>query len=144
FVQNTIDHPATADVSTRLAAVDEEIGIVATGFFEGIGQDRHRLEVSVQVHLRRDPDGIFGAPRRIEIDGSEWIPTDITEESGAGGICLMLPCFIERLQDLVPVVIGPTVAATGYNTASQYRVVASRSVSSQALSGRFAVRDTLG
>ena len=42
--QEQIDHPAAAHMVARLTTVGEEVGVVAAGVFEGIGEDRKTIE----------------------------------------------------------------------------------------------------
>jgi len=38
--QHQIDHPAASNMLARLAAVAEDVGVIAAGVFEGVGEDR--------------------------------------------------------------------------------------------------------
>jgi len=40
--EHQVDHPAAADVVGGLAAVGEDVGVGAAGFFEGVGEDGER------------------------------------------------------------------------------------------------------
>jgi hypothetical protein len=86
--EDEVDNPAATDVNARFAAVGEDVGVVAASFFEGIRQDRHGGEVPLLVHPRRDPDGVFGAPPRIEGDAVERVAEDVAEESGSSSVLL--------------------------------------------------------
>ncbi len=44
----------------RLAAMREDVVVLAAGLLQRVGQDRHRGEVPLVVHLRRDADGRLG------------------------------------------------------------------------------------
>jgi hypothetical protein len=44
LAQNEVDHPTTSNVIPRLAAVVQDVGIVAATFFESIGKDGHKVE----------------------------------------------------------------------------------------------------
>ena len=70
LAQNEIYHPTTSYMLSRLPAVIQDVGVSATGFFKGIGQDRHTVKGSFIVDalgylLRRavipgDPSGVDG------------------------------------------------------------------------------------
>jgi len=47
--QQSIEHPATAHVRPWPAQVGEDVGVVATCFFEGVGQHRQTVEGSAIV-----------------------------------------------------------------------------------------------
>src|SRR5262245_32137852 len=73
FVEDQIDDPAAADVLGRLPAVLEDVGVVAAGVFERVGEDWHPLEGAVIVDGLSESDGVGGAPGRIERDGTEGV-----------------------------------------------------------------------
>jgi hypothetical protein len=50
-------------VRPRAAAVVQHVGVVASGFFERIGQDRQAVEGTIGVYAGRERDGRFGSPR---------------------------------------------------------------------------------
>ncbi|MDB5308835.1 MAG: hypothetical protein JWO38_3037 [Gemmataceae bacterium] len=49
--QHQIHHPAPPDMRPVAPAVGQDVGLVAPGVLEGVGQDRHRGEVPGLVHL---------------------------------------------------------------------------------------------
>src|SRR5262245_24753329 len=82
--QHQVHYPAASNVNARLAAVGGNVGILAASFFEGIRQDRHAGEVPLLVHVRRDPDGVSGAPFWGEDDGPERVAEDVANNSYEG------------------------------------------------------------
>ncbi len=74
FVQQQIDDPAAADVLAGLAAVIQNAGVGAAGFFQRVGQDRQAFEGAVVVdrflfiytapcsRWLADTDGFFVGP----------------------------------------------------------------------------------
>src|SRR5215472_11000474 len=75
-----INHPATPDVRPWLATVCKDVGVVATGFFQGVGQDRQAVEGPIFVDRVCNPqDGLIvpAYPTRIERDSTEGIAEDI-------------------------------------------------------------------
>jgi hypothetical protein len=75
-----VHDPATADVFARLPAVVQDVGVVASGVLERIGQDRHPVECSLSVDAFSQSDGGFGTPRSFNGDGAEGIAEDVSEE----------------------------------------------------------------
>jgi len=51
LVQQQINNPTTANVFAGLTTVFQHVGVVATGFFEGIGQDGEFIKSSLIVNL---------------------------------------------------------------------------------------------
>src|SRR5262249_8102343 len=82
FAQDQIDDPAAADVLGPLAAVLEDVGTVAAGVFEGVGEDRHPLEAAVVVDGLSESDSVGGAPGRIESDGTEGVAENVAKQGG--------------------------------------------------------------
>jgi hypothetical protein len=76
FSQNQIQYPAPARMVPRLAAVVQNAGIRASGFFQGVCKDREKSEVAVIVdglrehfHGGIEPGGIDGnRPKRVAED----------------------------------------------------------------------------
>jgi hypothetical protein len=54
LAQNQIDDPAAADVRPFAAAVGEDFGVVATGVFQRVGEDREAVEGTVVVDCLGD------------------------------------------------------------------------------------------
>ncbi len=50
FAEQKIEHPAAADMLAGLAAMIEDHGIIAAGFFEGVGQDGQVGEKALAVN----------------------------------------------------------------------------------------------
>ena len=71
--QNQIDDPATPDMRAVAAAVEEDIGIRAAGFFQRIGEDGESVEGPVGVDGRRDGDDGRREPSGIGDDGTEGV-----------------------------------------------------------------------
>jgi len=61
--QHQIDDPAPANVNARLAAVGEDVGVLAPGFFERIRQYRQCGKVACLLHPGGKADRVFGSPR---------------------------------------------------------------------------------
>ena len=57
FAQQGVNHPAASDILAPGPAVAEDVGVVASGFFEGVGEDRELIERSLLVN----PPGDFKA-----------------------------------------------------------------------------------
>jgi hypothetical protein len=51
FAQQQIHNPATANVLAGLAAVIQNVGVGAAGFFEGVGQDRQSVKCTLVINL---------------------------------------------------------------------------------------------
>jgi hypothetical protein len=76
-----IHNPATARMHGTAAAVIQDVGMVAAGFFERIGQNRHVFKAALIVNGSRDgSDG--GAPGGIECHGAEGIGEDTANKVG--------------------------------------------------------------
>ena len=94
--QHQIDHPAAANVRPRPAAVVEDVGVVAPGVLQRVGQDRHRGEVAGLVHLpararRRWTVRQLG----VEGDGAEGVAEDVAEDD-----CPFIVQQAEQVQDV--------------------------------------------
>src|SRR4051812_30949432 len=57
-----IDDPAASDVFARLPAVKQDVRVVAAGFFQRIGEDRHAVEGTVGVDAVGEGDNGGRAP----------------------------------------------------------------------------------
>ncbi len=65
-----------------LAAVIQNVGVGAAGFFKGIGQDGHTVEGTLIVDGLGDflhRAVVLGQPRAMDGDGAEGIAEDVTE-----------------------------------------------------------------
>ena len=60
--QHPIHGPAAARVRPRPAAVVEDVGVVAAGVFEGIGEDGQVLEPPFVLEGLRDPSAAIIFP----------------------------------------------------------------------------------
>jgi len=91
--KHTIDYPTPAGVRPRPAAVAQDVGVVAAGVFERIGQNRHPVERTLRVDGRRERNDRFASPSRVEGDGTERIASNAAEESGniAGALLYVAP-----------------------------------------------------
>jgi hypothetical protein len=68
-----------------VAAVGEDVRVVAAGVFEGIGQDRHAVEGTVVVDAASERDDGGREPGGIDGDGPEGIAEDVAEQPAAHG-----------------------------------------------------------
>jgi hypothetical protein len=59
--------------------VGQHLGVVAAGFFQRVGQDRHRADVTRLVHLARQYEGGAGAPFGRKRNGAERVADDVAE-----------------------------------------------------------------
>jgi hypothetical protein len=75
--QQEIDDPAAAHMLAGLAAVVQDVGIVAARFFQGVGQDRQTVKYPVIINGLGDSlyySLIPSQPRRIDGRLVEGIP----------------------------------------------------------------------
>src|SRR4051794_30422345 len=81
--QQQIDDPAAADVFVRPAAVCQDVGVIAAGLLQRVGEDRHQVEAPLVVDRAGQ---LFGGaavprpPRRIDPDGAERVAEDFAED----------------------------------------------------------------
>jgi hypothetical protein len=62
LAEQQIHHPATAHLLVRLTAMSEQVSIVATGLFEGVGEDRKAVESAVVVNGKGQPHDSGAVP----------------------------------------------------------------------------------
>ena len=67
-----------------LAAVIEDVGVGATGVFEGVGEDRHAVEGTVGVNRGGEGNDGVGEPGGIGSHWAEGAADDFSQESGLG------------------------------------------------------------
>src|SRR5262249_42901123 len=83
FAQHEIDDPAPANMrGSCIAAVVQDIFVLASGVLKGIGQNRHRAEVARIVHLLRESNDSVSLPRSSEGNRAKGITEYFTEEGG--------------------------------------------------------------
>lgn len=63
-----------------LAAVLQNVGICAAGFFQRVGQDRQVLKAAFVVDRPGEGDGGWSAPSWIEGHGAEGVAEDVTHQ----------------------------------------------------------------
>src|SRR4051794_10278034 len=63
----------------RLAAVVQDVGVLATGFFKGVCQDRQAVEDSLIVDGASHSNDGGRQPSRIDTDRSEGVAENITQ-----------------------------------------------------------------
>ena len=80
FAQYQIDDPAAADVFSRPAAVVQDVGVVAAGVFEGVGEDRQAVEGAVVVDGLGKGGDVRCSPGGMERDGAERVAEDVTNQ----------------------------------------------------------------
>src|SRR5262249_44975817 len=71
----------------RLAAVVEDVGVRAAGFFKSICQDRHPAEGPLLVDGLGDPTNravIPGKPGRSNVNRAKRVPEKVAKELGTG------------------------------------------------------------
>jgi len=73
--------------------VCQHVGVIATRFFECIGENRQAVERPLGVDAGRERNGGFGAPSRIERDRLKRVAEDAAEEVGLG-TCDLQPLVI--------------------------------------------------
>src|SRR5262249_32313602 len=79
--------PTPPNVRPRTAKVPEEGGVGAAGFFQGVGQNGQRGEVTLLVHLASEGDGGVGAPGEGKGNRAEWVTEDVTQvDRRVGGV----------------------------------------------------------
>src|SRR5205814_5840399 len=79
-----IHDPAAPGVDrSLLAAVAEDVGVLAPGVFEGVGQNREAVEgpVGVDTSCDLDHDALVPRhPRRVDSHWAEWVAEQVTQE----------------------------------------------------------------
>ena len=84
--QHQIDHPAAANVFTRLPAMEQYIRVCTANFFEGIRKDRQSVEGTILVDVRSD--GLDGGsqPCGIGDDRPEGVAEDTVAQPTTGPV----------------------------------------------------------
>jgi hypothetical protein len=80
----------------------ENVGILAPGLFQGVGQDGEAVESSVVINGLGQFDDravVPGQPRAIRGNGTEGIADKITKQ-----VCL--PLFLREFNDIISTVAG--------------------------------------
>ena len=73
-----IDYPTPSNVNLLLvAAMREDVVVVATGILKGVGQDRQTVEGTVLVNPFGKCDGGGRKPGRIDGHGAEGVAADV-------------------------------------------------------------------
>src|SRR5262249_21263206 len=90
--QHQIDHPAPANMLARLSAVVQDVGIVAAGIFEGVGEDGQAVEGSVVVDRLGQGDDVRCSAGGVESDRAEGVAEDVSDKG-----TLMKPNFLCKL-----------------------------------------------
>jgi hypothetical protein len=60
----------------------QDVGVVASGFFKGVGQDGQTVEGTVIVNGLYLSDHNWGEPSRFDDDRTEWAAEDVTQHGG--------------------------------------------------------------
>src|SRR5689334_1466273 len=94
FSQYQIDYPAPARVVPRLAAVVQNVGIRASGFFHGVGKDWEVRESALSVNGLCQRLHRWGKTGGIEGIGPELIADDATEKN-----CQLLAIYPAMVYD---------------------------------------------
>src|SRR5947208_1958765 len=81
FAKHEVHDPTAAHVFAGLPAMVENVGVAATGFFEGVGKDRQVGELPLVVdglgHFR-DRAIVPGKPSAVDGDGTEGVAEQTT------------------------------------------------------------------
>jgi hypothetical protein len=81
FAEQQIHDPAAADMLARLPAVVQDVGIIAAGVFEGVGEDGQAVEGAVIVDALCQSDGVSCSPRKIRVGGTKRIAGNVAEDA---------------------------------------------------------------
>ena len=73
LAKKQIHDPAPSDVLARLPAVVQDVGVVAAGVFEGVGEDGQAIEGTFVVDGLSQGGDVAGEPRLFDSHGTEWI-----------------------------------------------------------------------
>src|ERR1019366_8438353 len=63
--------PATSDVRTFASAVAQDVGVGASSFFKGVGQDGKVLKAALFVECLGDDNDVRCQPGSFDVDGAE-------------------------------------------------------------------------
>src|SRR5690349_5601475 len=85
--QQAIHHPAAARVLATRPAMRQNIGVVAAGLLQRVGEDGQAAEGTVLVDAPGGAVDGRGAPGRVEGDGAEEVAEEAAEK---GGLLLLL------------------------------------------------------
>ena len=81
LAQDEVHDPAPPDVNLiRVAAVREDLLVLAAGVLERVGEDGHRAEVPRLVHLTREQNRGLRAPIRGEGNGAKRVAEDVVND----------------------------------------------------------------
>ena len=65
----------------KATEVIQHVEVIATSFFERIGENGQAVEGTLFVNASRERNGGFRPPRRSEGDWPEWVAEDAAEET---------------------------------------------------------------
>src|SRR6266545_5147937 len=83
--QDRVDHPAAEDMAFWLAAVSQDVDVVAPSVFEGVGENRHTVEGTLVVAGLGDLDHaavVPCQPGRLNDRRSKGIAEEFPQDSG--------------------------------------------------------------
>jgi hypothetical protein len=97
-------------LATR-TAVGQDVGVVATCVFQGVGQDRHQVEGSLIVDRLGEGNDRRSEPSAVESDGAEAIAEDFPKEIGLRSALRSINLLLPRPPALIP---KPTSGVPGF------------------------------
>src|SRR5262249_43800714 len=80
LTQHQVHRPAPSDMLAGLAAVVQDVGVIAGGVFEGVGEDGKTVEGAVIVDGLGQCGDVRRSPGRIDGDGTEGVAEELTKQ----------------------------------------------------------------
>src|SRR5262249_4133438 len=120
FAQQQVQHPATTNMHSRLAAVVQDVGVVAACIFKAVGKDgeagrvkRPRRQDAVVVSGCSQSKDRGGLPCGVDGDGAEGMVKDVKDEGDLGDMLGIFRCASQEL-DRISSGVGciPRIIAT--------------------------------
>ena len=78
LAKHQIHHPAAPDMLATTTAVVQDVGIIAAGVFEGIGENWQAIKSTVVVDRRGQGGDVRCSPGRVECELAEGVTEDVT------------------------------------------------------------------